>query len=203
MSTIYTVLEFHADGSRGVDSAEEFGSYRNVDDAYIKLRELVNRQWPNELRSGSRRVYQTSSNRTADTDRQRVDLERQLIRIEDDEHSITSEHNRIAYLISERYPSDTSDLKAEIADVENEYRTLEKHKDRISEKLSSLGASEIVIERIDNRWRVSGGYNLKYDDVSHFHGIFTGHRENAIEATVSLDEGGEGTRFYIIKTQLM
>lgn len=215
MSTIYTVLWFHADGSRGVDEAEQHNSYRHIDDAYIKLRELVNKQWPHDRSLYGRGGYlsnrqtvevqsarpQPSSTELADRIKQRADLERQLQQTYDERRHIMTDHNRIDQLADKRYPANTDDLDAELEILEARYESLDRKVLEIKQRLEDMQTNaEIFIDKIDGKWQIIGGYDLDFDTYSHFRHFFP---EIDIEATVSLDKGDEGVRFYIIKTRLL
>jgi len=189
---IYTVLGVHSDGSRGPDVAKQYGSYRNIDDAYIKLRELVNKEWnPEEVYPRSRR-----GPRQRLTAREFLDLQEQMKQASAEAKRLKPIFHQLEESVSHIPVGENPEIDTRLDELAEKINTAVYEEVRLRDLLEE--ANSIFINKVGGKWTVVGGYTIERDRHTPYHAFFEGD----IEASASLDEGMEGTRFFIIKTHL-
>ena len=199
---VYTVLEFHADGSHGVDVAKLHGTFRHVDDAYLKLKQLVAEARPrrggNRGQSYKLPIRELSADEVLKLEARTGKLERQRRKIGNEIVGLTDQFTRLEDELYEAGASE-AEVDAKLAHYQQLQKDLKRERGAIDAELAALhDVNNITITKIGGNWYVVGGYSLE-EDAGHRYGYFF---ENEIVASASFYKGEEGTRFFILSSSL-
>lgn len=200
---VYTVLEFHADGSHGVDVAKLHGTFRHEDDAYLKLKQLVAKKRPGYVWIGNQTheipIRELSANELLNLEAKFAELKRQRRKISDD---ITDLRNEFTRLDDELYEAGASEAELDAMALQYEERQekLEQEYNAIDAEIATLhDVNNITIAKVGGIWHVAGGYPLEEEDTGYRYDYFS---QKEIVASASFYKGKSGTRFFILKSRL-
>jgi len=216
---VYTVLAAYA-GGRGIRSIEQRGIYHNIDTAYLTFKRLVEEKQPKESLPYVGRLSIRETAADAAQIKEVARIRRQLkemrseVRLEGMENWNFDQD--MIRQIEELYPDYDDMTNAEFDEVrlsinpnyfnilrerqENGRLFSEKRNNLLTELEAMQNPDRIIIEKVDGEWGVAGGYYIDAPGGAfYFDYLFP---ENEVEATASFEDGTEGWRFYILKSDL-